>query len=58
MIESLIRNEWVVAKNEKRFAEVQKDAFDRVTFGNLSIFWPIFNLNDVIRRFCDATNLT
>ena len=29
-----------------------------VTFLNVSTFWPIFNLNDVIRRFCGVTTLT
>ena len=27
-------------------------------FQNLSIFWPILNLKDVIRRFCDVPNST
>ena len=30
----------------------------KVTFRNLRIFWPIFNLNDVARRFCDRIALT
>ena len=32
--------------------------FAEVTFPNLSIFWPMFNLNDFTRRFCDKSTLT
>ena len=29
--------------------------FPKVTFIDLRIFWPKFNFNDVINRFCDVT---
>ena len=33
--------------------------FFEVTFRNLNIFWVIlFNLNDVVRHYCDVTTLT
>ena len=32
--------------------------FSEITFRKLSISWPIFNLNDVIRHFCSVTTST
>ena len=32
--------------------------FSEIIFVNLSSFWPKLNINDVMRRFCDITNLT
>ena len=48
----------IIPENLKLTESFSMLRFAKVTFQKLSILWPKFNLNDIIRHFCDVTTLT